>query len=133
MISVTAESSPIPAPNVIGTPTEAITTGDTTTTTEVFPVYYCTQKDAYTFEWYEVEVTYVNGEPVSEAVISGPHTGPWQPGCPAVQEPKDDKGNSGGSGDGNNGGGSCSAARCGNGTCETWCGESVTSCRVDCP
>ncbi len=126
-VTDTPQTSPIPAPNMIGTPTEAITTGDSTTTTEVFPVYYCTQIDAYTFEWYEVEVTYVDGEAVSEEIISGPTTGPWQPGCPAVQENKDKNGDSSG------GGGSCSGTRCGNGVCEQSCGENSNTCLADCP
>jgi RNA polymerase sigma-70 factor (ECF subfamily) len=128
LMSVTPESSSIPAPNIIGTGTEAFTTGDDTTT-EVFPVYYCTQIDAYTFQWYEVEVTYVNGEPVSEAVISGPYTGLWQSGCPAVQSS-----DSGGGSDGDSGGGAvCTAKSCGNGVCEPACGESRRTCRTDCP
>ena len=42
--------------------------------TEVFPVYNCVYLGGEIYEWYRVEVTFLNGEPVSEEVIRGPDT-----------------------------------------------------------
>jgi hypothetical protein len=51
-------------------------------TTERFPVYFCQYIGDSVWEWYEVEVTYVDGEPVDEEIVEGPFTGPWRGGCP---------------------------------------------------
>lgn len=51
-------------------------------TTERFPVYFCQYIGDGAWEWYEVEVTYVDGEPVDEEIVEGPFTGPWRGGCP---------------------------------------------------
>ncbi len=46
------------------------------------PVWYCRFLGNGIFEWYEVERVFVDGVAVSESIVSGPYTGPWQPGCP---------------------------------------------------
>jgi hypothetical protein len=51
-------------------------------TTEHFLVYFCRFVGDGTWEWYEVEVTYVDGQPVREDIAEGPFTGSWQAGCP---------------------------------------------------
>ncbi|GAB4481492.1 MAG: hypothetical protein Kow00124_29340 [Anaerolineae bacterium] len=54
------------------------------------PVWYCTYIGNSLFEWYEVERVFVDGVAVSESIVSGPYTGPWQPGCPpAPDEPEE--------------------------------------------
>jgi hypothetical protein len=65
----------------------------------VFEVYDCQYIGNHQFEWYEAEVTYHDGVPVDTQILSGPHTGPWQPGCPV--DP--DEGRSGNGGRGNDG------------------------------
>jgi hypothetical protein len=73
-------TTPTPAPLAALTATPF--PEDARVKTEVFPVYNCTYLGNGVFEWYRVEVTYVNGEPVQEEVIRGPYTGEWQGGCP---------------------------------------------------
>lgn len=48
-----------------------------------FEVYNCVYRGGGVFEWYTANVTYEYGQPVKEDILSGPHLGPWQPGCPA--------------------------------------------------
>lgn len=66
-----------PPPPPPGTPTLP---GDVTT--EIQPVWYCEHLEGDRYRWYSVEITYVNGEPTNERILSGPHYGPWQPNCP---------------------------------------------------
>jgi len=80
-----------PPPPPPGTPTLP---GDVTT--EIKDVWYCEQLEGDGYRWYTVEITYVNGETANERILSGPHYGPWQPGCPGwvipLPEPVDGRG-----------------------------------------
>lgn len=62
---------------------------DVTITTEILPVYGCEHLGNGEYQWYEAEITYENGVPVSEQILDGPFTGEWQPGCPE-SDPTDD-------------------------------------------
>lgn len=115
----TQTAIPTPVP-----PAAPAVQNDDGTTTQVFPVWYCTHLGNNVFEWYEVEVTYENGVPVSEQTLSGPYTGTWQSGCPlgeptpvpaSSEEPQP----------------SCQKS-CGNRVCERVCGEDPASCPADC-
>lgn len=60
---------------------------------QYFDVYDCT-RTADGYQWFEVEVFYVDGEPVSETVVGGPHTSTeWRPFCPGDSD--DDGGGDG--------------------------------------
>jgi type IV secretory pathway VirB10-like protein len=116
-------NTPTPTPTSTSTPPDTPTPTDTPTNTPVpdtpepaatftpevevatqhFDVYDCSYVGNHQFEWYEAEVTYHDGVPVEVEILSGPHTGPWQPGCPVDPDEGND-GKSGG-GDGNGGGG----------------------------
>ena len=66
--------------------------------TQYFEVWDCRHLGSNVFEWYGVEVRYdAAGNPSGERRVDGPHTGGWQPGCPAGERPS-----SGGSGGGDN-------------------------------
>ena len=91
-----ASRQPASTPGGAGTG-RPLTVGEVTS--QVFPVYFCEFLGGETWQWYEVVVTYVDGEPVSEEIVSGPYTGAWQPYCPGRDEP---------SGEGSSGGAPCS-------------------------
>lgn len=79
--------SPTPAP--LAEPTATPYPEDARVKTEIFPVYNCSYLGNGVYEWYRVEVTYVNGAPVKEEVIRGPYMGEWQGGCdPHPAEPE---------------------------------------------
>ena len=88
-------SVPTPPPICAATPTETVPAPPSATpfpegskvTTEVFPVYDCRYLGGTTFEWYKVEVTYVDGVPVSEEILDGPFIDDeWRGGCPPGED-----------------------------------------------
>lgn len=77
-----------PTPTKTPTPTPSPTpTDDPAISVLIEPVWYCRELDGGKFEWYEVERTFLDGVAIAEQVKSGPHTGPWQPGCPPAAQP----------------------------------------------
>jgi hypothetical protein len=81
------EAAPAAPDTVLRVPTptpEPSPTPDSDVTTEVKSVWYCEQQGDGSYQWYEVKVTYYQGTPVAETVLSGPYTGGWQPNCPGV-------------------------------------------------
>jgi uncharacterized protein YraI len=76
-------------------------------TVEYWAAYDCRHLGGNVFEWYEANVTFVDGSPVDAEILSGPHTGDWQPGCPT-------------------------GIVCGDGICtDNW--EDYETCPQDCP
>jgi hypothetical protein len=81
------EAAPAASGAVLRAPTptpEPSPTPDSDVTTEIKSVWYCEQQGDGSYQWYEVKVTYYQGTPVAETVLSGPYTGGWQPNCPGV-------------------------------------------------
>ncbi len=99
---------------------ELIPTPGPVITTEIFDVFDCVPIGGSRFEWYTVEVTYIDGVAVSSVVLSGPHYGYWVPGCPPDPGEPPERGDP------------CEDAYCGNGVCEPDCGESIDTCDDDC-
>jgi hypothetical protein len=62
-------------------------TPDSDITTEIESVWYCEQQGDGSYQWYEVKVTYYQGTPIAETVLSGPYSGGWQPNCPGITTP----------------------------------------------
>jgi hypothetical protein len=107
---ITTPEPPTPTPTVTLIIPPTIAPG---ITTQTFDVYYCRWVGEGIYEWYEVMVTYDDGVPVSEEIISGPYQGTWQPGCPVPEQ--------------------CIGTSCGDLTCQTFCGETYEGCPADCP
>ncbi len=91
----TATSTSTPRP-VMQQPTVTCTSDGVEITTQVFPVYHCEHQGGWVYLWYEVEVTYHDGVAVSEVILGGPYTGPWQPGCPVADNVPASGGDGGG-------------------------------------
>jgi len=106
----TAPPPPTRAPAVQNpAPTTVPPASSANVTTEVEPVWYCTQQSDGSYQWYEVEMFYQDGVKVQEIVLSGPYTGGWQPNCPADPAPPADEDSSSG---GSSGGGGSSGVDC---------------------
>lgn len=81
-----------PTPGPLPPPTATPFPEGSKVTTEVFPVYDCRYLGQGIYEWYRVEVTYVDGVPVEERIIRGPLMGEYVGGCPAnPAEPEPEK------------------------------------------
>lgn len=119
-VVITPDGSAPPCPEVPGASRD--------TTSEIKDVWYCTHLGNNVFQWYTVKIYYRSGTPVREEVLSGPHTGPWQPNCPLGEAERPPSDSGGGSDD------VCRNVRCGDGICETECGEYSGSggCSYDC-
>jgi hypothetical protein len=78
-------------------------------TSQIESVWYCTALDGSTYEWYEVELIFHDGQKVEERILSGPYTGGWQPNCPAGDATPDNNTSTSGesSSDGGGGGSDC--------------------------
>ncbi len=92
---------------IMDTPTP---TADSSITTEIKDVWWCEYVGEGVFQWYTVKITYQDGVPISEEVIAGPFTGPWQPNCPLPDTPTPTTD-------------PCLTAFCGDKICQPQCGE----------